>query len=1210
MTHTRKAILLTLAAGAALTAANAAFAQSAANSAAKAAPAKADLAQDPLAQGFVAPPDSAKPRTWWHWTNGNVTESGITKDIEWMNRVGIGGFQLVDVASGNGQVVEPKINFGTEEWYHAVRHSAELAKQFGMEMSIFSCAGWSEAGGPWVTQQMAMKKLVWSETDVVGGKSFAGKLAQPPSNEGAVRDSGAGGTVTDPPFYADSAVIAYRTPADETPMVSLHPKVTTSGGPIDGKALLDDSLQTTVTIAPPKDGGPAWLQYEFAQPFTARALSLGSRGVIPVGKILASDDGAAWREILATPGPQGYHGAQIRTFAFPAVTAKFFRIEFDRRGLSPAEVIHGEDDTAAPTRGGLAAGPPSYVISEAILYSEARVNRWEDKDASGSLMDVYDVVPTPDAPAAAEISRSEIVDLTGKMDKDGVLHWDVPEGRWTILRMGYSLTGARNRPSVPAGSGLEVDKLSSKYVQQYFAGYMNPMQQHLGDLIGSTVQYMTMDSWEAGMQNWTDQMIAEFKARRGYDPTPYLPVLTGRVVESADASDRFLWDFRRTLADLYADEFYGTMDSELHKLGMKAYSEASGVALEIPEDTLLNKSHIDIPMAEFWVGKMHPESMYYVDVHGAASTAHVYGKPLVATESFTGGGYEAPYTLKKIADYWFAQGVNRIVFHTSAEQPLDTKPGNTMVGTHINRNITWAELAKPFMTYVARVSYMLQQGSPVADLAYLLPEGAPSTMPFWGDGLQPAPPAGYDYDVINTDVLLHRTSVAADGSVHIEGSSEMPGGMSYRVLVLPPTTQMTPEVAHKLHELVAAGATIVGARPTSSPSLLNYPDADAKVHDLATDLWGDMDGVTLNQHAFGKGMTYWGLTLDEVLTRLKSAPDFASSGSLDNPPVWVHHHTPDAEIYFVANQADVPVHLDARFRVNGKDVQIWRPMDGAMTGNKLGDTAGYTSIARIDQRTGNRQPGIQPALYATESGFTVVPLDLAERESVFVVFRNAAPAAARSASVAVETKLTTLSGPWTLTFPANWGAPASVQMPKLTSWTEDTDAGVKYFSGTATYTRTVQAPASWFKPGQHIWIDLGKVRDIAEVKVNGKSAGLTWAPPYRVDVTAALKAGANRLEIAVTNEWTNRQIGDRLLPPEKRVLTPPGAAAPGDSIVGAVPRGAAGTAAGAAPGTFAGATPRAVGGGGGGGGGFGFGPQTPPESGLLGDVTFVATRNP
>jgi alpha-L-rhamnosidase len=671
-------------------------------------------------------------------------------------------------------------------------------------------------------------------------------------------------------------------------------------------------------------------------------------------------------------------------------------------------------------------------------------------------------------------------------------------------------------------------------VRQYFDGYIDPLQEHLGSLLGSTTHYMTMDSWEAGMQNWTDEMIAEFHRRRGYDPTPYLPILAGRVVESADVSDRFLWDFRRTLADMFAEEFYGTMDAELHKKGMEAYSEASGVALEIPEDTLLNKSKVDIPMAEFWVRALHPESMYYVDVRGAASTAHVYGKPVVATESFTGGGYEAPYTLKKIADYWFAQGVNRLVFHTSAEQPLDTRPGNTMVGTHINRNITWAEQARPFMTYVARVSYMLQQGSPVADIAYLLPEGAPSTMPFWGGGLQPTPPAGYDYDYINTDILLHHASVNADGRIHVEGSSAMPEGMNYRLLVLPPTTQMTPEVLRKLRDLVVAGATITGVQPAASPSLLHYPDADAQVQTLARDLWGDMDGVTLNQHSFGKGMTYEGLSVDEILSRLKAPRDFASSGSLDNPPVWVHRHTPDADIYFVANEADRPQHIEARFRVSGKDAEVWRPMDGGMT------RAAYMSFADIDQRTGNRQPGLQPALYASDAGFTVVPLDLAERESVFIVFRNATTAPSRVAAPPKQTTLAQLTGSWTVAFPDHSGAPRSIVLPALTSWTLNTDDGVKYFSGTATYTKVVQASAGWFRPGEHLYLDFDKVRDIAEVQVNGKPVGSLWAPPYRLDVTAAIKHGANRIEIRVTNEWANRLIGDGLLPPEKRILSQAG----------------------------------------------------------------------
>ncbi len=695
------------------------------------------------------------------------------------------------------------------------------------------------------------------------------------------------------------------------------------------------------------------------------------------------------------------------------------------------------------------------------------------------------------------------MDLTGKMDKDGTLHWEVPAGNWTILRMGYSLTGATNHPAIPSATGLEVDKFNAQDVRDYFHGYMDPIQQNLGDLTGTALKYMTMDSWEAGMQNWTDDMIAEFERRRGYNPTPYLPVLAGHVVGSAEESDRFLWDFRRTLADLYASDYYGTMESELKQLGMGSYAEASGVALEIPEDTLLNKSHIDIPMAEFWVRALHPESMYYVDVRGAASAAHVYGKPIVATESFTGGGYESPYTLKKIADYWFTQGVNRLVFHTSAEQPLDTKPGNTMVGTNINRNITWAELARPVMTYFARVSYMLQQGSPVADLAYLLPEGAPSTMPFWGAGLVPAPPAGYDYDYVNTDILLNHMSVTADGRIHVDGSAAMPDGMTYRVLVLPPTTQMTPEVLRKLHELVAAGATIVGSRPRTSPSLVHYPDADAEVRAMATDLWGDTDGVTDTQHAFGKGMTYTGLTLDEVLSRLKDLPDFQSSGSLESPPAWVHRHMADADIYFVVNQADAPQHIDARLRSTGKDVQIWRPMTGE-TDEIEGNQEGMTTL--VADRSGNRQPGIEPAAYVEEPGFTTVSLDLAEREAVFVILRNAAPVRGNTTSHTVERPLATIPGSWTLTFPPNWGAPANIKMTNLVSWTVVSDPGVKYFSGTATYSKNIRAPAEWFRPSQHLYLDLGAVRDIAEVTVNGKSVGMVWAPPYRLDVTSASEA--------------------------------------------------------------------------------------------------------
>jgi hypothetical protein len=1043
-------------------------------------------AQNDLFANFQSPPDSARPRTWWHWTNGNVTEDGIRKDLEWMKRVGIGGFQLVDVAAGGGQTVANKINFGTPEWYHAVRYSAEEAKRLGLEMSIFSSPGWSEAGGPWVKPEQGMKRLVWSETRVHGPKLVAEKLPSPPSNEGPVRDLRTG---NGPAFYRDSVAVAYRTPADEQSMQDFNPRVTTNNGPVDAEALLDGNLNTAVNIAVPKDGGPARLQYEFDKPFTARALTLGSKNRIPVGRVLVGNDSANLKTILVTPGPEGYHGAPVRTFSFPAVTGRVFRIEFDGAGLLPAAVINGGDAIPAS----------QYTITEAIFYSDARVNRWEDKGAFGSLMDRYDVEPTPAASSGSKIAEDGVIDITGKIDKDGTLHWDAPAGDWTILRFGYALTGAKNRPATAAGSGYEVDKLSANAVRGYFHGYMDPIREKLSSEAAGTLQYMTMDSWEAGMQNWTPAMIGEFKARRGYDPTPFMPVLAGRVVGSAETSDRFLWDFRRTLADMFATEFYGTMDEELHKVGMKAYAEASGVALEIPEDTLLNKSLVEIPMAEFWVHALHPESMYYVDVRGAASAAHAYGKPIVATESFTGGSYESPYTLKKVADYWFAQGVNRLVFHTSAQQPLDTKPGNTMVGTHINRNITWAEQAKPFMDYIARVSYMLQQGRPVADIAYLLPEGAPSTMPFWGSGLRPTPPEGYDYDYINTDLLLRHTHVS-------NGNIVLDSGAQYRVLVLPPTQLMTPAVAQKLHDLIEAGAAVAGPRPTRSPSLVDAEHADEKVEVLADDLWGDVDGVTKNEHHYGKGVVYDGLIMDDVMQRLHLVPDFASSGALDAAPVWTHRKLADEDIYYVANRSDGPVKLNLRAHTEGRSAEIWRPMTG--------------------------ERSLADAMFA--DGTTALSISLAERETAFVVISSASSSLKQSATAA-EKRLITFAGPWPVSF-VGPSAPESTALQSGHSWTERDGPSLKYFSGTATYTRNFTVPASWLHAGTHLVLDLGKVGDIAQVRINGVTAGTVWAPPYRLDVTTELTPGINRLEIAVTNEFTNRIIGDRLLPEDKRVL--------------------------------------------------------------------------
>jgi hypothetical protein len=430
-----------------------------------------------------------------------------------------------------------------------------------------------------------------------------------------------------------------------------------------------------------------------------------------------------------------------------------------------------------------------------------------------------------------------------------------------------------------------------------------------------------------------------------------------------------------------------------------------------------------------------------------------------------------------------------------------------MVGTHIHRNITWAEEAKPVMTYLARTSYMLQQGLFVADCAYLLDEGVPSSQPFWGAGLQPAPPAGYDYDCINADVLLHRMTVSGDGRL------VLPDGMSYRVLVLSQTQRLRPELLRKIRELVLGGATILGPKTLSSPSLQGgYPQADAEVQQLADDIWGDLDGISRNKHFYGKGLVVWGMSPEQVLADIHAAKDAEFAGSLDAAPVWIHRRVEnDADIYFVANRNDRPQQIAARFRVDGQEAEVWHPDSGL----------------------------VEPASYSIADGRTTVPLNLQERESVFVVFRPAAAGPMRSLPVAARTTLATIDGPWDVSFPPDLGAPQKIQLPQLASWTDNAENGVKYFSGTATYAKTLHAPQEWFHPGARILLNLGTVDDLAKVSLNGKPLGILWKKPFELEITSALQAGDNQLEVEVTNEWTNRLAGDRVVPPAERILPAP-----------------------------------------------------------------------
>jgi len=626
--------------------------------------------------------------------------------------------------------------------------------------------------------------------------------------------------------------------------------------------------------------------------------------------------------------------------------------------------------------------------------------------------------------------------------------------------------------------------------------YLDSYKETVGaDYMGKRgVRYVINDSWEAGSQNWTDDMIAQFKKRRGYDPLPWMPVLTGRVVESAEASDRFLWDFRETIGDLIADEHYGQLEATLHEWGMGHYGESHEGGRAFVADGMEVKKFNEVPMGAMWTqvpGVNNEQYGYNADDRESASVGHIYGQNLAAAESLTAAAAPwawSPATLKPTADQELLNGINRFVIHESAHQPLVGKaPGLTLgpFGQWFNRNETWAEEAGPWVNYLARSSYLLQQGHFGADLVYFYGEDSNLTAIF--SDKSPDVPAGYGFDYIDADGLIHELRVADD---RITTRS----GMSYRVLGLDPYSKhMSLPVLRAIHQLVQDGAVVAGPKPADDPSLA---DDQAVFQKLNDELFGDGTGV----HNVGKGTVYAGQGLTDVFNALKVAPDFEyTKPESDARLLFVHRILADGDLYFVDNRTDREETADATFRVTGKAPELWHPETGLS----------------------------EPVSYNIADGRTTVPLRMEPWGTVFVVFRKATQETLLSLPKVAETRLTAVEGSWNVSFQPGRGAPSSITLDNLMSWSDSTDAGAKYFSGTGAYTKTIQAPAHWFKKGTHLWIDLGDVKNLAEVTVNGKSLGIVWHAPFRVDATSALKPGANEVTIKVTNAWVNRLVGDQ-----------------------------------------------------------------------------------
>jgi len=883
-----------------------------------------------LAQNFANPPDGARPWVYWFWSDGNVTQAGITADLEAMQRVGIGGVLIMEVDQG---VPKGPVRIMTPQWKAMVAFAENEAKRLGIKMVMNNDAGWSGSGGPWNTPENSMQKVVWTERSVSGPSKFDGTLAQPKAVKG---------------FYRDIAVLAFPTPKAESPVQQASvPKISTNA-PGDFSALIDGDSKTGISLTLPEN--PAdfpYVQFEYSDPIEAGAFQVlasfakqrqgeAEKSLLCTFKV--SDDGHVFREVARAPAND-----QIKTFT--PVTARFFRLVFSGNDSS----LHGGR------------------VNEIILSAAQRIDHYEAKSGLGLASS-----PEISAPSALEkcVSKDRILDLTSQFC-EGRLRWDVPAGDWTILRIGHTSTGRMNAPAPQEARGLEVDKLNPAALDKHIEGFIGKI---LGDAEkpagrADAFSGIHIDSWEVGYQNWTPRFREEFRRLRGYDPLPWLVVFTGRPVGNVELSERFLWDVRRTISDLLNENYADRMAELAHKRGVNLSIEGYHNG---PFDPLSYAGRADIPMGEFWVPP-GPLDLN-LNVKAMASAGHIYGKNMIAAEAFTSFDMQSrhqlhPYAVKAIGDAAFCEGVNLFVFHRYAMQPWtdDRVPGMTMGpwGWEYERTATWWESSRPWHEYLARCQYLLRQGNFVADICYLQDEEGIKNPPLSGE-VKPEPPPGYDYDLCTAEIVRDQMRVK-------DGCFVLPDGMRYRLLVMPQQRLMTPELLQKISELVREGGVLLGDPPLRAPGLSHFPECDAEVQKISESLWGNCDGVNVKEHRFGKGRVFRGISPAEALAAIGAPPDFVwakndpntfiPSGGKAYAVSYIHRTMPDWEIYFVANLTEETADISAAFRVSDSSPQLWHPETGKITFPAIYETEKANGVSRIR-----------------------LPLALGPRESVFVLF--------------------------------------------------------------------------------------------------------------------------------------------------------------------------------------------------------------------------------
>ena len=1012
-----------------------------------------------LARDFATPPETVQTGIYWYWISGNISEEGVVRDLHAMKRAGINRAFIGNIGQ-DGLYTERNVLMMSDEWWKILHTALKTASELDIEIGIFNSPGWSQSGGPWVKPDEAMRYLASAQIEVEGPRHIETTIAAPAAD------------------FEDVRTIAY--PAPEEYASRPDAAIKTDFAADNAAAIADGDPATGITL--PADRVNT-ITFDCGKPYTARSLTLK---LLPSpaaygARLEAEIDGtyttvATFTVDRSNPAINvGFDPYAPVTVSFAATTARRFRLVTD----------------AAAQSGG---------IAEAELSAQPRIASYAEKTLAKMCQTPLPYWNHYMWPVQAEIDNkayaidpASVQDISASIDSEGNLKWDVPEGRWIIMRTGMAPTGVTNGPATPEATGLEIDKMSSRHVRTHFDAFIGEILRRIPAEDRKTFKVVVQDSYETGGQNFTDDFMQTFESVYGYSMLPYLPAYYGYVVGDQDRSDRFLWDLRRLIADQVAYQYVGGLRDVSHEHGLTTWLECYG-HWGFPGEFLQYGGQSDEIAGEFWsVG-----SLGDIENRAASSCGHIYGKTLIWAESNTSGGpaySRAPVDMKQRTDRFFAEGINASLLHLYIEQADTSRyPGiNAPFGNEFDANNTWFSQMDLFTDYLKRCNYMLRQGLNVADVAYLIGEDAPKMT-----GEQsPALPAGYQFDYINAEVIMRDANVS-------HGRITLPHGTSYRVLVLPPVETMRPELLEKIGRMVSDGAILLGRPPRRSPSMQNYPAADAEVERMARSMWGGCFD-TKGANDYGKGRIYNGCTLEEIFAEIDLEPDFRiESGA---PLLYNHRSMMGAEIYFVSNQSGAAVDATPEFRVNPTLApERWNPVDGSITS--------------------------LPQFEATATGIRM-PLHLEPLESCFIVFRGkGSPEAGDNnptPASAVE-----ISEPWHVAFDGKLSSPAPIEMASPADLAQNADPEIRYFSGTITYTTEFDLDDA---SAARVLLNLGRVESMAKVYVNDRYAGGAWCPPYKVDITQCVKKGRNTLRVEVVNKWVNRIVGDMQLPPEQRKIS-------------------------------------------------------------------------